>query len=586
LGRACSARSSALPEESHPTDEATPELAAGAFRAYADRRTLVMLGLGFACGLPNLLIFDTMSAWLRESGLSLEVISLFSLATLAYSLKILWGPLVDRAAIPGLTGWLGHRRSWMLVAQLTVIAGLLLVSRGDPKKGLATLAAFAIFTGFASATQDIVVDAWRIEAVDNARQGAMAAAYQWGYRIAGVAGGAVALILAQAYGWHVSYGLMAALMGLGVLAVFAAPRETKRVIRPLPHADITAAPGLEAVEWLARLSLLVFGGLLLGSGLGAKADILAVLLRAVGLGHAGTALMAAWNAKPDGIWLQLAGVLVGGAVMVLAVWPIPRLRTRPGVYLSSAFGEPLADFFSRFKGTATLILALICVYRLSDFVLNIMNPFYLDLGFSMTEVAGARKLFGLGMTMAGVFAGGLSVARLGVMRSMVIGAFALPITNTIFAWLATQGPDFRSLLIAIGIDNVVSGFAGTCLIAYMSSLTSAGFTATQYALFSSLYSLPGKLVASQSGRIVESAAHAAGPGGFFAPLRSLFANTPHAAFAHALEKSHVAPMALGAGYMVFFFYSGLVGVASMVLAVLVARKTGFSSLRPPARTTG
>ena len=214
--------------------------------------------------------------------------------------------------------------------------------------------------------------------------------------------------------------------------------------------------------------------------------------------------MAAWSAKPDGIWWQLAGVLIGGLIMVAAVWPIPRLRTRPGVYLSSAFGEPLADFFGRFKGTAALILALICVYRLSDFVLNIMNPFYLDLGFSLDQVAGARKLFGLFMTMAGVFAGGVSVARLGVMRAMVIGAFALPITNTIFAWLATQGPDLKSLLIAIGIDNIVSGFAGTCLIAYMSSLTSVGFTATQYALFSSLYSLPGKLVASQSGRIVES----------------------------------------------------------------------------------
>jgi PAT family beta-lactamase induction signal transducer AmpG len=566
-----------------PTDESTPDLAGGAFRAYADRRTLVMLGLGFACGLPNLLIFDTMSAWLRESGLSLEVISLFSLATLAYSLKILWAPLVDRAAIPGLTGWLGHRRSWMLVAQAAVIVGLLLVSRGDPKRDLAGLAVFAVFTGLASATQDIVVDAWRIEAAQSARQGAMAAAYQWGYRIAGVAGGAVALILAQAYGWRASYGLMAGLMSLGVLAVFAAPREKVRVARPLPHAAVTAAPGLEAVEWLTRLGLLAFGALLLGSGLGARADVLAFILGALKLGQAGAALAAAWSAKPDGVWLQLGGVIAGGVVMGLAVWPIPRVRTRPGVYLSSAFGEPLADFFGRFRGAAGLILALICVYRLSDFVLNIMNPFYLDLGFSMTQVAGARKLFGLGMTMAGVFAGGLSVARLGVMRSMVLGAFALPITNTIFAWLATQGPDFRSLLIAIGIDNIVSGFAGTCLIAYMSSLTSAGFTATQYALFSSLYSLPGKLVASQSGRIVEAAAHAAEPGGPLAMLRPLFARTPAAAFAHAMEKSHVSPASLGAGYMVFFFYSGLVGLAAMVLVVLVARKTGF---RPPARTTG
>jgi PAT family beta-lactamase induction signal transducer AmpG len=191
----------------------------------------------------------------------------------------------------------------------------------------------------------------------------------------------------------------------------------------------------------------------------------------------------------------------------------------------------------------------------------------------MTQIATARKLFGLGASMVGVFAGGLSVARLGVMRSMVIGAFALPITNTIFAWLATQGPDFRSLLIAIGVDNIVSGYAGTCLIAYMSSLTSAGFTATQYALFSSLYSLPGKLVASQSGRVVEAAAHAAQAGGLFGALRGLFARTPHTAFAQAMAKSGVAPTALGSGYVAFFIYSGLVGVLSMILAVLVARRT-------------
>ncbi len=544
----------------------------GAFGLFLDRRILVMLALGFASGLPNLLIFDTLSAWLREAGLSLEVISFFSLATLAYSFKFLWAPIVDRTAIPGLTAWLGHRRSWMLVAQVAVTTGLLLVARGDPKSGLGAVALFAVFTGFASATQDIVVDAWRIEASESARQGAMAAAYQWGYRIAIIVAGAVPLVLADHYGWNLSYGLMAGLMGLGMLAVLGAPRELTRVIRALPHADMAASPVWETLEWLVRLALLSLGALLLGSGLGANADLLAGSIKALGLTDAGAALRAAWVAKPDGVWLQLLGVLTGGAVIVVAACPIPRLRTRPGVYLSSAFGEPLGDFFGRFGNTAILILALICVYRLSDFVLNIMTPFYLDLGFSKTQVAEARKVFGVVMSMVGVFAGGFSVARLGVMRSMVIGAFALPITNTIFAWLATQGPDFPSLLAAIGIDNVVSGFAGTCLIAYMSSLTSAGFTATQYALFSSLYSLPGKLVASQSGRIVETAARAADSGGPLGALRGLFAHAP-GAFTGAMAKSHVSPAALGAGYVVFFFYAGLVGVLSMVLAVWVARRS-------------
>jgi PAT family beta-lactamase induction signal transducer AmpG len=544
----------------------------GAVRAFLDRRAAVMLGLGFASGLPNLLIFNTLSAWLRDSGLSLEVIGFFSLATLSYSFKFLWAPLLDRTAVPGLTRRLGHRRSWMLVAQVLVTIGLLAVSGSDPKAHLGAVALFAVFTGFASATQDIVVDAWRIEAAEVARQGAMAAAYQWGYRLSMVVAGAVPLILADRVGWHVSYASMAALMLIGMGSVLLAPREAEHRIREIPTEGVRSNPAAELFEWLLRLAILVLGALLLGSGLSGHADMLNTILGAVGLKDAGAALKAAWAAKPDGIWLQLLGVAAGFAVIAIAAWPIPKVKTRPGLYLSKAFGEPLKDFFDRF-GTqaAVLILGLICLYRLSDFVLNIMSPFYLDLGFTKTQIAEAQKVFGVVMSMIGVFAGGISVARLGLMRSVLIGAFALPITNTIFAWLATRGPDFQSLLISIGIDNVVSGFAGTCLIAYMSSLTSAGFTATQYALFSSLYSLPGKLIGSQSGRIVEGAAQTAQHGGVFAPLRGFFAGLPPTAYASAMTKSHVEPSALGAGYMVFFFYSGLVGIASMILAVLVYR---------------
>jgi PAT family beta-lactamase induction signal transducer AmpG len=568
-----------------PTSAASPGSPAerrgmlGALAVFLDRRTAVMLALGFAAGLPNLLIFDTLSAWLRDSGLSLEVISFFSLATLSYSFKFLWAPLIDRTTVPGLTKWLGHRRSWMLVAQAAITVGLLLVAGSDPKASLGLVAAFAVFTGFSSATQDIVIDAWRIEAADMSRQGAMAAAYQWGYRIAIIVAGAVPLILADRIGWHFSYALMGALMSIGMLAVLLAPREQAHVIRPIPTEGARKAPLLEALEWLLRLAVLVLAALLIGSGLSANASVLAQVVSAVGLPDAAASLKAAWTGKPDSVWLQLASVLAGFVVVVVAAWPIPGARTRPGLYLSHALGDPLADFFGRFGRTAALILALICLYRLSDFVLNIMTPFYLDLGFSKTQVAEARKVFGMAMSMVGVFAGGWSVARLGVMRSMVIGAFALPIANTIFAWLATRGPDFNSLLIAIGIDNVVSGFAGTCLIAYMSSLTSAGFTATQYALFSSLYSLPGKLIASQSGRIVEGVAGSADRDGLFGILKGLFGHMRADAFTDAMSKSHVSPAALGAGYVAFFIYSGLIGVVSMVLAVLVARAQASTRAR-------
>src|SRR5215469_981626 len=180
-----------------------------ALGVFGERPILIMLGLGFGSGLPNSLIFDTMSAWLRTAGLTLSVISLFSLATLPYSFKFIWAPLVDRQAIPGLTRWLGRRRSWMLASQAAVVVGLLLVSAGDPVHGLGGMAIWAVFTGFASATQDIVVDAWRIEAAEVSKQGAMAAAYQWGYRIANLVAGAAPLVIAQRVGWQVAYISMA-----------------------------------------------------------------------------------------------------------------------------------------------------------------------------------------------------------------------------------------------------------------------------------------------------------------------------------------------------------------------------------------
>ena len=201
-----------------------------------------------------------------------------------------------------------------------------------------------------------------------------------------------------------------------------------------------------------------------------------------------------------------------------------------------------------------------------------MNPFYLDLGFSKTELAEVRKVFGVVMTTLGVFIGGWSVAKLGLIRTMVIGAFMSPVSNLVFAWLATQGPSIPALTVAIGVDNIATGYAGTALIAYMSSLTSIGFTATQYALFSSLYALPGKLIASQSGRIVEASARAAEGAGPFSALRPLFARLPEGSLAAGAATSGVTPAALGAGYVVFFLYSTIIGVFAVVLAFVVAGK--------------
>ena len=542
-----------------------------ALAVYTERSSLVMIALGFAAALPYYLIFDTLSAWFRASGLALDVIGFFSLVTLVSSFKFLWAPFIDRTRVPVLTNWLGHRRSWMLVCQGVIIFGLWVIAGSDPTVSLSRIALFAFLVGFSSATQDIAIDAWRIEAAEVSKQGAMAAAYQWGYRVGIIVAGAVPFFLASSYGWNFSYAVMAGLMAIGILAVFAAPREAAHKIRPIQTAGIQPAPLRDAVEWIVRLAVLAAGALVLGSGLAANAGVLGRVLGFIGATGARDAALAAWSSDAR-VWVHLAAVVVGLAVVVVATLPLPGVRTRPGAYLYSALGDPLRDFFTRYESTGGLILALICLYRIPDFVLNIMNPFYLDLGYTLVEIAEVRKVFGVFMTMLGVFVGGLLVARYGLMRSMVIGAFAGPISNLLFIWLAFQGHSLWSLFIAIGLDNVAGGIAGTCLIAYMSSLTSRGFTATQYALFSSLYAIPGRLIASQSGRIVEAAARHADAGGLLAGIKTTIVSQAPENFAKAMERSSVSPGALGAGYVTFFAYSALIGVFAIVLSIAVERR--------------
>lgn len=552
-----------MAETSAPARSWTQSLA-----VYADRRVVVMLALGFAAGLPFLLVFDTLSAWLRESGLSLEVIGFFSLATLSYAFKFVWAPLVDRVPIPFLTAWLGQRRSWMLLAQAAIIAGLWAISLSDPAVNLSVVALFAVLTGFSSATQDIAMDAWRIEVSDQSEQGAMIASYTWGYRIARIVAGALPLILAQVYSWSFSYFVMAAMMLIGLIAVLLAPRERAAARRPVPDGGLPHRPVADVLEWTVRLLIVALAAVFIGSGLSGRADVLAMPFS----DEQGAALKAMWRAPGSGVWIQLVGVIAGFGLLVAAVWPLPGKGTRPGTYLSHAFGEPLGDFLRRYRGTAGLIIATICLYRLSDFTMTIANPFYLDLGFTLTELAEVRKIFGVAMSVIGVFIAGLAIARWGLLGPFVVGALAGPASNLAFAWLATQGPSIWALMVAIGIDNVAEAFSGTCLIAYMSSLTASGFTATQYALFSSLYAIPGKLIGSQSGRIVEAGARAAEEGGVLTPLMDLVSGLPADSLAKGAAGLNVAPAALGAGYIAFFVYTALLGIAAVILSVIVAKK--------------
>ena len=418
------------------------------FLVYRKPRVVVMLFLGFSAGLPFLLVFSTLSAWLRDVEVSRTAIGMFAWVGLLYSLKFCWAPLVDRLPIPVLTRVLGRRRSWMLIAQIGLVAGLLGMAGLDPTAALLPVALLSVFVAFCSATQDIVVDAYRIEAAPAEDQGAMAATYQLGYRIALLVSGAGALYLAYFVSWNAAYSVMVACMLVGPLTVLFIDE---------PEIDVTVASDDD------------------GGGFG--------LERAV-----------AW---------------FGDAVI-----------------------GPFVEFFRRNGAFALLVLTFIGLSRVSDLLFgNIANVFYVDLGYSLLEIANVAKFFGFGVTIVGVFVGGVVVSRYGPVRPLLFATALVAITNLCFAALAAHGvADVRYLAGVISADNFAVGFAGTVFIAYFSSLTHAAYTATQYALFTSLMLLPGKLLSGFSGMVVDAT-----------------------------------------DYVTFFLYASAAGIPAIVLAVIITR---------------
>lgn len=449
-----------------------------AWAVYSERRMLIMLLLGFSSGLPFLLVFGTLSAWLRTAGVSRADIGLMSYVGLAYTIKFIWAPLLDQIHLPWLDARLGKRRAWIILAQVIVALALVGISFCNPATSLMPIAILAVLLAFASATQDISVDAWRIEAASDEQQGAMAAAYQLGYRFAIIASGAGALYIADFVSWHAAYLAMAVLMSIGIGATLFAPRLAEA------HAPIIGEDKVDAFT--------------------DRFDV---------HGRAKTAVA----------WIYRAIV------------------------------APFVDFFGRHGWKALAILALIGFYRVPDFVLGVMaNPLYIDLGFSLAAIATVVKVFGVWMTILGAIAGGLVIAGIGIMRSMLIGVVAVILTNFMFSWLATQGADVTALTLTISAENFSGGFAGTCLIAYMSSLTSHEFTATQYALFSSVYALPGKLLGGMSGFMVDGYG---APG----PIRDFV-------MSHAPSLTEKT-----AGYVPFFLTTGSMGIPAIFLILYLRR---------------
>jgi len=472
-------------------------------RVYLEPAVLRMLLLGFSAGLPFLLVLGTLSFRLREAGISRATIGYLSWVGLAYTVKWIWAPLVDRVALPWITRRLGRRRSWLAVAQIVIAAGLVGMAHTDPQTALATMLGFALLVAFASATQDIALDAYRIETAAVEKQAALAAAYQTGYRIAMIwAGAGVLWVAARVAGasdayqhsaWQAAYLVMAGSMAVGLLTTLFSPEPQPRDIaadrRELHQsADVFRRDGL-VFAWPLAASLLGVAGLLatmVGAAMGVATwpeVVTALFLAAVGF----AGLDQAWGA--------------GRPVRI----PVPRLAAAPLAWLHVAVYQPFAEFVRRYRRQALLILALIAIYRISDIVMGIMaNPFYVDMGYSKDTVAWVSKFYGLAMTLAGTFVGGALALRFGVMRVLFAGAVLSAASNLLFAGLALNGNDVLLLIFVISADNLASGIASAAFVAYLSGLTNVAYSATQYALFSSVMLLLPKWLAGFSGVFVDA----------------------------------------------------------------------------------
>ncbi len=467
-----------------------------AWKAFFDRRVISMLFLGFSAGIPLLLIFSSLSLWLREAGIERNAVTFFSWAALAFSFKFIWAPLIDRLPVPFMTRVFGRRRAWLLIAQTAIIAAILLMAHIDPASGsdsLTRMALAAVLLGFSAATQDIVIDAYRIESAAPRLQALMSSTYIAGYRIGMVVAGAGALYLADLFGsevgaysyaaWRTTYLIMASTMLVGLITTLAirepvTDRAGEQLYAPTDYLRLMMVFAATACvfAWIFFLSDALFDGLKAAVAGGILSSFLLEVLHFV--------------------------LAVGAAVLV--GWMLVRLGAINRVMARETWIEPALDFFQRYGlKTALLLLALIGLYRISDIVLGVIsNVFYQDLGFTKTEIATAVKTFGVIVSIIGGLLGGVLATRYGVMRILMLGAILSATTHLIFVVLAYAGANLPLLYIAVGADNLVAGLASAAFVAFLSSLTNVSFTAVQYAIFSSLMTLLPKLLGGYSGTIV------------------------------------------------------------------------------------
>ena len=404
-----------------------------AVTVYRQPRVLAMLFLGFSAGLPLLLVFGTLSAWLAREGVDKSTIGHVSWVALLYGLKFIWSPLVDRLRLPVIGRVFGQRRSWMLLAQTGVICGLLAMASSNPVNHLELLVYAALLVAFSSATQDISIDAWRIEAMPMEDQGAMAATYQIGYRIGMLLAGGGAFTLAHYYSWPLAYTVMAICMIIGIITTLIIPEPGHLVSRETWKQEEKVIHFLENSSHLPATVRDVY----------------------------------AW---------------IIGAVIC-----------------------PFTEFFSRNGRFALVILLFIGLFRISDITMGVMaNPLYVDVGFSDLDIGVVTKTVGPFITIAGALLGGSLVIRFGVLPVLLAGAILVMLTNLLFVSIAILPPDIMMLALVVGADNLSGGMAGSAFSAYLSGLTNKAYTATQYALFSSLMLLPAKFIGGFSGDVVDA----------------------------------------------------------------------------------
>lgn len=438
----------------------TPQTSwANALLKYRHPRVMAMLFLGFSAGLPLLLVFGTLSAWLARSGVDKSTIGFISWVALLYGFKFTWSPLVDRYQVPFLNQLLGQRRSWMLLAQLGIISGLLLMSFSDPVTQLSLLVYSAILVAFSSATQDIAIDAWRIEAMPVESQGAMSGTYQMGYRLGMLLAGGGSFLIAYYFSWPMAYTVMAIVMGVGVVTT---------LIISEPERNISNA---------------------------------------------------VWQQEEKVIHFLENSAHLPERVKNIYAWFI------------GAVICPFTEFFNRNGSFAIVILLFIGLFRISDISMGIMaNPLYVDVGYTDLQIGLVTKTIGPIVTILGALLGGVLVLRYKVIPVLMVGAILVVITNLLFILVALNPPDTLFLSMVIGADNLSAGIAGSAFIAYLSGLTNKAYTATQYALFSSLMLLPAKFIGGFSGSFVDAQ-----------------------------------------GYVAFFFYTAALGLPAIVLIRVLAR---------------